>query len=246
MAMVFPSYLERYTPPIPTGESPGSRNEQLQVHFTATVTMRLGDAETPLGVGSADSTATTEYVRCETQAWDPSAGGSGGFVSDHFTLEMHRDWAPVGYDRFMQLVRRGFSTDNLIYRTIPGFLVQFGVGADPAVQAEYDAKPLQDDPKVPGLAFGKGVLSFAGSGRNSRTTHMFFADAPSGSHLGSAYHERPIGRIIDRPEIIDQVRSPKLTVAFAQSSYILLTYRVVGASSRGTATVTSAHCSPSS
>ena len=43
-----------------------------------------------------------------------------------------------------------------------------------------------------------------------------------------------------------QVRSPKLTVAFAQSSYILLTYRVVGASSRGTATVTSAHCSPSS
>ena len=41
-------------------------------------------------------------------------------------------------------------------------------------------KPLADDPKKQGLKFGKGVLSFAGAGKDSRTTHMFFADAPSG------------------------------------------------------------------
>ncbi len=159
------------------------------------------------GSGSSSSSSAddlNEYVRCETEAWDPT---SGAFAAGTFTLEMHRDWAPLGYDRFMELVRRGFFTDNLIYRTIPGFLVQFGVSADPAVQAEYTAKPLQDDPKVRGLAFGKGVLSFAGSGRHSRTTHMFLADAPSGSRLGSAYHERPIGKIIDNPEIIDSFAS---------------------------------------
>jgi cyclophilin family peptidyl-prolyl cis-trans isomerase len=161
--------------------------------------------------GSAANGTSAEYVRCETQAWDPSgSGGAGGFVSGSFTLEMHREWAPLGYDRFMELVRRGFFTDNLIYRTIPGFLVQFGVSAQPALQAEYNAKPLQDDPKVHGLSFGKGVLSFAGSGRNSRTTHMFLADAPSGSRLGNAHHERPIGKIVDHPEIID---------SFAQHGY---------------------------
>ena len=103
--------------------------------------------------------SVVEYVRCDTEAWDPSAGTSGAFVSGAFTLEMHRDWAPIGFDRFMELVRRGFFTDNLIYRTIPGFLVQFGVSADPAVQAEYNDKPLQDDPKVRGLQFGEPFLA---------------------------------------------------------------------------------------
>ena len=32
---------------------------------------------------------------------------------------------------------------------------------------------------------------------------MFLADAPSGSRLGNAHHERPIGNIVDNPGVID-------------------------------------------
>ena len=76
------------------------------------------------GAAAATAAAGTEnkYVRCETEAWSPD---KGAFVSDAFTLELHRDWAPLGFDRFMELVRSGFFTDNLIYRTIPGAIFKF-------------------------------------------------------------------------------------------------------------------------
>ena len=32
---------------------------------------------------------------------------------------------------------------------------------------------------------------------------MFLADSPSGTRLGNAHHERPIGKIVDNPGVID-------------------------------------------
>ena len=62
------------------------------------------------------------YVTCETTVGD-------------FTIEMHRDWAPLGFDRFMELVASEFFADQLLYRTLPGFLVQFGIYGMPAIRA---------------------------------------------------------------------------------------------------------------
>ena len=127
----------------------------------------------------------------------------GDFVPGAFTIEMHRDWAPIGYDRFMELVKEDFFTDQLIYRTIPGFLVQFGVHGDPAVQGKWNGKRLQDDKAVRGLGFDKGLVSFAGNGKNSRSTHIFIADMPNGRTLGKAAHERPFGKIVDNVDVLD-------------------------------------------
>src|SRR5215470_500194 len=43
-----------------------------------------------------------------------------------FVVEVHRDWAPIGADRFYNLVRARFFTDQAFYRIAPGFIVQFG------------------------------------------------------------------------------------------------------------------------
>lgn len=67
-------------------------------------------------VSSSVCLTVAQLVRCETTAGD-------------FTVSMHREWAPIGYDRFMTLIEDKFFDNQLIYRTIPGFLVQFGVSS---------------------------------------------------------------------------------------------------------------------
>jgi cyclophilin family peptidyl-prolyl cis-trans isomerase len=125
-------------------------------------------------------------VKCETTAGD-------------FTIEMHRDWAPLGYDRFIELVEDSFFTDQIIYRKIPGFLVQYGVAADSTVQARWQNAKFPDDENKQ-IPFTKGTVSFAGNGKNSRSSHIFISDEPHGNNLGNALHERPFGRIADTEE----------------------------------------------
>src|SRR5580692_3824645 len=43
-----------------------------------------------------------------------------------FVVEVHRDWAPIGADRFYNLVRYGYFTNAAFFRVVPGFVVQFG------------------------------------------------------------------------------------------------------------------------
>ena len=38
-----------------------------------------------------------------------------------FVVEVHRDWAPLGADRFYNLVKNGFFTNAAFFRVVPGF-----------------------------------------------------------------------------------------------------------------------------
>src|SRR4029079_19503130 len=62
-----------------------------------------------------------------------------------FVLEVHRDWAPVGADRFFNLVRAGFYDDSRFYR-VTGPFAQFGIAGNPAVAALWRTPALPDDP----------------------------------------------------------------------------------------------------
>ena len=50
-----------------------------------------------------------------------------------FVIEVTRAWAPLGADRFYNLVKYGFFTDASFFRVVPGFVVQFGISAKPAI-----------------------------------------------------------------------------------------------------------------
>jgi len=89
----------------------------------------------------------------------------------HFVLQVHPEWAPIGAARFKELVETDFFNDTRFYRVVPGFMVQFGLAADPEVSKEWRAKPIRDDPAmVPNL---RGCVSMATIGPNNRSSQCF-------------------------------------------------------------------------
>ena len=88
-----------------------------------------------------------------------------------FVVEVHRAWAPHGADRFYNLVKSGFFTDAAFFRYVPGFIVQFGIPADPRVARVWHTARIPDDPVKQGNT--TGTVVFATAGPNTRTTQLF-------------------------------------------------------------------------
>lgn len=88
-----------------------------------------------------------------------------------FVVAVTRSWAPLAADRFYNLVKHGFFTGAPFFRVVPGFVVQFGLTPNPAVNAAWNGASIKDDPVI--QSNRPGYLSFASSGPNTRTTQLF-------------------------------------------------------------------------
>jgi|GEM_PF-576991 len=89
-------------------------------------------------------------------------------------IDVTRDWAPIGADRFYNLVTIGYYDSASFFRVIAGFMAQFGLHGDPKVNAVWRVAEIQDDPA--GLQSNlPGYVSFAMAGPNSRTTQLFMS-----------------------------------------------------------------------
>eukprot|EP00927_Polykrikos_kofoidii_P062849 TRINITY_DN57645_c0_g1_i1.p1 TRINITY_DN57645_c0_g1~~TRINITY_DN57645_c0_g1_i1.p1 ORF type:complete len:278 (+),score=41.88 TRINITY_DN57645_c0_g1_i1:80-913(+) len=100
-------------------------------------------------------------------------------------------WAPLGAQRFLQLVTDGFYTDMAIYRAVPKFLIQFGVTNDTEKTSKY--AEINDDPLC-GVPISEGSVCFAASGPNTRKyTICIFLD--SFPQLGKNPWETPFGMV---------------------------------------------------
>lgn len=108
-------------------------------------------------------------------------------------IDVRREWAPIGADRFRELVENGYFTDVAFFRVVSGFMAQAGISGDPALNAEWRAKPIQDDPVKASNA--RGTVTFATSGPDSRTTQFFinFTDNSRLDGMGFA----PFGKVKD-------------------------------------------------
>jgi peptidyl-prolyl cis-trans isomerase A (cyclophilin A) len=90
-----------------------------------------------------------------------------------FVVQVHRSWAPIGADRFFNLVNAGFYDDCRFFRVVPDFMVQFGINGNPNVQAVWRGGPanLKDDPVK--QSNKRAYITFATAGPNTRTTQVY-------------------------------------------------------------------------
>jgi len=113
-----------------------------------------------------------------------------------------QNWSPLGYDRSVELFQRHFYDHSHVFRVVPGFLTQFGISyTDDSELQSFARRPIKDDPKKtnPQIQFEPGIVSFAGSGPNSRTSQLFISYGSSKS-LGTQPWETPIGKVVEGME----------------------------------------------
>ena len=76
-------------------------------------------------------------------------------------VEVHRDWAPHGTDRFHELVTSGYYNDNRFFRVVAGRWAQFGINGDPAVAKAWRERAIPDDPRQTSNVRGTVAFAFA-------------------------------------------------------------------------------------
>ena len=118
-----------------------------------------------------------------------------------FVVEVHRDWAPQGADRFYNLVVNGFFDDVRFFRVIEGFMAQFGIHGNPTVQSAWRNAQIKDDPVKESNR--RGYVVFATAGPNTRTTQLFinFGDNTGLDKQGFA----PFGQVVSGMDVVDKI-----------------------------------------
>jgi peptidyl-prolyl cis-trans isomerase A (cyclophilin A) len=116
-----------------------------------------------------------------------------------FVIEVHRAWAPLGADRFYNLVKRGWYDGVRFHRVLTDFLVQWGIHDEPYVNAIWKDELLADDPATKSNT--RGRVAFAKGGANSRTVQVFvnYKDNTSLDERGFT----PFGEVVEGMEVVD-------------------------------------------
>jgi homoserine O-acetyltransferase len=119
-------------------------------------------------------------------------------------IEVRRDWAPNGADRFHELVTSGYYDDTRFFRVVAGRWAQFGINGTPAVASAWRSKTIPDDPRKQSNV--RGMVAFAFAVRNGRTAQIYIAL----TDLSSPQDEQgfvPIGRVVEGMEVADALNS---------------------------------------
>ena len=121
-----------------------------------------------------------------------------------FTLEIHREWAPKGADRFYNLVKNHFFDDVRFFRVLRSpvpFMAQFGINGNPEISAKWEEAEIEDDPVQEHNT--RGMISFATAGPNTRTTQVFINYADNSRLDSSGF--APFGRVIAGMDVVDSL-----------------------------------------
>ena len=120
-----------------------------------------------------------------------------------FVVEVQREWAPRGADRFFELVQGRFYDGARLFRVKPKFVVQFGISVDPKSNELWRQLRLVDDPvKQSNL---RGFVSYATDGPNTRTTQVFINLADNKRLDARGFS--PFGKVVEGMEAVDRFYS---------------------------------------
>lgn len=119
-----------------------------------------------------------------------------------FVVEAHRDWAPLGADRFYNLVKAGYYDETRFFRVVRGFMAQIGIHGKPELNTIWREQRIADDPVVKSNT--RGFVSFATAGPGTRTTQFFINYADGNSRLDSIGFS-PFGQVQSGMEVVDNL-----------------------------------------
>ena len=162
------------------------------------VTASLFAAGQAAGAASLKNPASLKETAPATYKanFDTSAGA--------IVIEVHRDWAPLGADRFYNLVKNGFFDNARFFRVVPNFMVQFGMNGDPAVTAAWQGATLKDEPTKE--TNKKGYVTFAKTGApNSRGTQVFINFKDNGFLDSQGF--APFGQVVSGMDVAEKITS---------------------------------------
>jgi peptidyl-prolyl cis-trans isomerase A (cyclophilin A) len=116
-----------------------------------------------------------------------------------FVIEVHREWAPNGADRFYNLVKHGFYDNVRFFRVLSGFMAQFGISGDPKLSAKWREARIKDDPVR--QSNRRGFITYAMAGPDTRTSQLFinFGDNSALDRQGFS----PFGRVVSGMNVVD-------------------------------------------
>ncbi len=119
-------------------------------------------------------------------------------------IEVHRDWAPNGADRFYNLVKAGYFDGIRFFRVVPGFMAQFGIHGDPQVSKWWKTNTMQDDPVV--KSNQRGFITYAKtSAPHSRSTQLFINYGDNGFLDAQGFS--PFGEVVQGMEVVDSLEA---------------------------------------
>ena len=119
-------------------------------------------------------------------------------------IEVHRDWAPRGADRFYTLVRAGYYDGCRFFRVSAGRWAQFGINGDPQVSNAWRARTIPDDP--PRESNVRGTIAFAFAVPNGRTTQVFI-NLRDNSTTHDPEPFVPFGEVVDGMGVADALNA---------------------------------------
>ena len=166
--------------------------------FVALLVVLLVPAASLVGIGQTlrnpgtlrEQAPATYQVRFETSGGD-------------FVVEVTRDWAPLGADRFYNLVKHGFYDDARFFRVISNFMIQFGINGNQNLSALWRNAMIQDDSVKESNR--RGYITYAMAGPNTRTTQVFI-NFRNNSNLDSQGFA-PFGKVTSGMDVVDKLYS---------------------------------------
>lgn len=121
-----------------------------------------------------------------------------------FVLELNRAWGPIGADRLYNLARLGYYNDTRVHRVNPNYIVQFGLHGNPAVNAAWKEKYIQDDPPRSHNVRGSFAFSFKAQ-PNTRNTQIYINLTDNTRNDAEAF--TVLGTVVEGMSVIDSLYS---------------------------------------
>jgi peptidyl-prolyl cis-trans isomerase A (cyclophilin A) len=117
------------------------------------------------------------------------------------TIELVREWAPVGVDHFYNLARAGYYDDSRFYRVLFGFVAQFGIAGDPTIANLWGRRTIRADSVRTSNV--RGTISYAQFKPTDRTTNVFI-NLRDNVNLDTLRFA-PIGRVVQGMDVADSL-----------------------------------------